>query len=232
MWIFPSLQKLSCLPTANATIATILCISLPHAEDSALVDYQQFLTGTENLEEGPADLAVIEDQASHLVGEGRHTETTPTAPSSSGPVTAPHRMVAEGDSSDVEDIIPHHTGTRPATLCLLIPIMKVNFKQIRHLDGQRSFHTMLQLATKQGYKSLLVKVDSGANVKTIPLRHYRTLFPSHFTSQGHPKKRTLLEVPQALGPPHNGHIQQFLGYFTIDVKHKPPQDHSLVILCR
>ena len=49
----------------------------PHAEDSALVDYQQFLTGTENLEEGPADLAVIEDQASHLVGEGRHTETTP-----------------------------------------------------------------------------------------------------------------------------------------------------------
>ena len=72
------------------------------------------LTGTENLEEGPADLAVIEDQASHLVGEGRHTETTPTAPSSSGPVTAPHRMVAEGDSSDVEDIIPHHTGTRPS----------------------------------------------------------------------------------------------------------------------
>ena len=36
-------------------------------------------------------------------------------------------------------------------------------------DGQKSFHTTLQLVSKQGCKSLLVKVDPGADVNTIPL---------------------------------------------------------------
>ena len=64
-------------------------------------------------------------------------------------------------------------------------------------DGQRSFHTMLQLVTKQGCKSLLVKVDTGANVNTIPLSHYRTPIILHHKLTW---KWTLLEAPQALGP--------------------------------
>ena len=129
----PILAKAVQPSTANVITATTLGISLPCAEDPTLVDDQTLLTSAENLEEGPTDLAVTEDQASHLAGEGRHTEATPAAPSTSAPVAAPHRTIAEEDPSDVEDTVPHHTGTRSATLCLLIPIMKVNFIQIRQL---------------------------------------------------------------------------------------------------
>ena len=138
----PALDVITTIPmeavlpsTMNVIIATILGISLPCAEDPALVGNQPLLTSAENLEEGPTDLAVTEDQAGHLAGEGRHTDATPTAPSTSAPVTAPHRTVAEEDPPDMEDTVPHHTGTRSATLCLLIPInkMEVNFIQIVHL---------------------------------------------------------------------------------------------------
>ena len=128
----------------NVIIATILGISMPCAEDPTLVDDQPLLTSTENLEEGPADLAITEDQAGHLVGEDRHREATPIAPSISAPVTAPYRTVAEEDPPDMEDAVPHLTGTRSATLCLLIPIhkMKVNLIKIGHLmaKGASTWH--------------------------------------------------------------------------------------------
>ena len=119
--------------TVNVTIPTILDISPTCAEDPTWVDDQPLLTSAENPEIGPADLAAREDQASHLAGEGRHTEATLTTPGTSAPVAVPHRTIAEEDPPDVENAVPHHTGTRSATLCLLIPIMKVNFIQIRHL---------------------------------------------------------------------------------------------------
>ena len=119
--------------TANVTTATILGMSLPCAEDPTRVDDQPLLTSTENPEKGVVDLAATEDQASHLAGEGRHTEATLTTPGTSAPVAAPHRTIAEEDPPDAEDAVPHHTGTRSATLCLLIPIMMVNLIQIRHL---------------------------------------------------------------------------------------------------
>ena len=40
-------------------------------------------------------------------------------------------------------------------------------------DGQTSFHTTLQVITKQGTKPIPVKVDPGADVNTIPLSHYK-----------------------------------------------------------
>ena len=47
-------------------------------------------------------------------------------------------------------------------------------------DGHASFHTMLQMITKQGCKTIPVKVDPGAEVNTMPLSKYKKLFPVHF----------------------------------------------------
>ena len=43
----------------------------------------------------------------------------------------------------------------------------------RASDGHTSFHTTLQVDTKQGAKSISVKVDPGAEVNTIPLSQGR-----------------------------------------------------------
>ena len=51
-------------------------------------------------------------------------------------------------------------------------------------DGHRSFHTTLQLITKQGSKSLLVRVNLGADANIIPLSRYWSLFPQHFHTNG------------------------------------------------
>ena len=89
----------------------------------------------------------------------------------------------------------------------------------RASDGHRLFHTMLQLITKQGCKSLPVKVDPGADVNTIPLSHYKTLFPKHFNKDGNLKQNTLRSTTCTWSL-HDGHTQHFLGYFTIDIQHK------------
>ena len=67
-------------------------------------------------------------------------------------------------------------------------------------DGHRPFHTTLQLVTKQGCKSLLIKVGPGADVNTIPPSHFKTLFPMHFNKDGNleqktPKKHCMYLVP-------------------------------------
>ena len=82
-------------------------------------------------------------------------------------------------------------------------------------DGHRSFHTMLQLVAKQGCNSLPIKVDPGADVNTIPLSHFKTLFPQCFNKDGNLKQNTLRSTPCTWSP-HDGHTQHFLGYFTID----------------
>ena len=217
--------------TMNVIIATILGISLPCAEDPTLVNDQPLITSTENPEEGPADLVVTEDQASHLAGEGRHTEATPATPNTPAPVTAPHRAIAERRSPrcgrcsptlyrhQVSHIIPFDSNNEGQFYTDKVP------------DGQRSFHTTMQIVTKQGWKSLPVNVGPEANVNTIPLSHYRTIFSNCFTPQGHLKKNTLRSIASTWSP-HNGQIQQFLGYFIIDIQHKNyPQDYSIIILC-
>ena len=86
-------------------------------------------------------------------------------------------------------------------------------------DGQKSFHTTLQLVTKQGCKCLPKKVDPGTDVNTIALSCYKTLFPNHFTRDGQLKKNALGSTANTWSP-HDGTTKQFLGYFTIDVQHK------------
>ena len=81
---------------------------------------------------------------------------------------------------------------------------------------------MLQLVTKQGCRSLPVKVDLEANVNTIPLSCYKSLFPKHFIQDGTLKKHTLRSI-RCNWSPHDGKTH-FLGYFTIDVQHKTSPD--------
>ena len=85
------------------------------------------------------------------------------------------------------------------------------------LDGQRSFHTTLKKVTKQGCKPLPVKVDPGADINTIPLNHYKTIFPQYFTKDGHLKKEVLRSTTSTWSL-HDGQKKQFLGFFTMDIQ--------------
>ena len=86
-------------------------------------------------------------------------------------------------------------------------------------DGQTSFHTTLQMVTKQGCKPLPVKVDPGADINTIPLTHYKTIFPQYFTRDGHLKKNVLKSTASTWSL-HDGQRKHFLGFFTVDIQHK------------
>ena len=86
-------------------------------------------------------------------------------------------------------------------------------------EGQTSFHTTLQMVTKQGSKSLPVKVDPSADVKTIPLTKYRKLFPAHFTKAGNLKQKAL-HPTRHTWTVHDETPQQFLGYFIADIHQK------------
>ena len=90
-------------------------------------------------------------------------------------------------------------------------------------DGQMSFHTTLQMITKQGSKPLLVKVDPGADVNTVPLSKYRKLFPTHFTKAGNLKQKILHPTTHAWRA-HDETPQQFLGFFIADIHHKTTAD--------
>ena len=86
-------------------------------------------------------------------------------------------------------------------------------------DGQMSFHTTLQMVTKQGCKPLPVKVDPGADINTIPLTCYKTIFPQHFTKDGHLKKNVLRSTASTWSL-HDGQRKHFLGFFTGGIQHK------------
>ena len=89
----------------------------------------------------------------------------------------------------------------------------------RAFDGHTSFHTTLQVDTKQGGKSISVKVEPGAEVNTIPLSCYRKLFKKNFTKAGNIKKN-VLHPTSHLWSSHDSKPQQFLGYFIINIHHK------------
>ena len=81
-------------------------------------------------------------------------------------------------------------------------------------DGETSFHTVLQMITKQGCKSVLVKVHSGAEVNNIPLSKYKQLFAAHFTKSNNLKGKHYDQQ----------HMLGQLGYFIADIHHKTPPD--------
>ena len=93
-------------------------------------------------------------------------------------------------------------------------------------DGHTSFHTTLQMLTKQGSKSLPVKVDPGADVNTIPLTKYRKLFPAQFTKAGNLKQKAL-QPTRHTWTAHNETPQKFLGYFIHDIHHRTIPSDSM-----
>ena len=48
----------------------------------------------------------------------------------------------------------------------------------RASDGQVAFFTHLDLPAQSVNKTMVVKIDPGAQVNTIPLSRYHTLFPN------------------------------------------------------
>ena len=94
-------------------------------------------------------------------------------------------------------------------------------------DGQTSFHTTLQMITKQHTKPLLVKVDPGADVNTVPLSKYKKLFPTHFTKADNLKQKILHPTTHTWRA-HDETPQKFLGFFITDIRHKTTADVLLV----
>ena len=86
-------------------------------------------------------------------------------------------------------------------------------------DGQTLSIPPHQMVKKQGCKPLPVKVDSGADINTIPLTCYKTIFPQHFTKIGHLKKNVLRSTASTWSL-HDGQKKKFLEFFTIDIQHK------------
>ena len=89
----------------------------------------------------------------------------------------------------------------------------------RASNGHTSFHTTLQVDTKQGAKLISVKVDPGAEANTIPLSCYRKLFKKNFTKAGNIKRNVLCPTSH-LWSSHDSTPQKFLGYFIINIHHK------------
>ena len=87
------------------------------------------------------------------------------------------------------------------------------------IDGQTEFHTTLQIVTSQGCKPLHVQVDPGADCTIMPLSHFHTAFPKHFTKSGALKK-TALKPMLARWSAHDGECRNFLGYIVLNVQHK------------
>ena len=86
-------------------------------------------------------------------------------------------------------------------------------------DGHTSFHTTLQMVSKQGSKSLPGKLDHSAHMNTIPLTKYRKLFPAHFTKAGNLKQKAL-HPTRHMWTAHDETSQLFLRYFIADIHHK------------
>ena len=80
-------------------------------------------------------------------------------------------------------------------------------------------HTTLQLITKQGCKSLPVKVNPEAEANIIPLSRYRSLFPHHFHTSSTLRANSFRKS-KATWSPHDGTTHKFIGFFMVDVQHK------------
>ena len=90
-------------------------------------------------------------------------------------------------------------------------------------NGYRLFHTTLQLIMRQGYKSLPVKINPGAEANIIPLSRYRSLFPHHFHTNG-TLRANCLRKSKATWSLHDGTTHKFIGFLMVDVQHKTRLD--------
>ena len=86
-------------------------------------------------------------------------------------------------------------------------------------DCQTSFHTNLQVITKQGIQPIPVKVNPGTDVNTIPLSCYKKLFRKNLTKAGH-IKNNVLHPTSHIWTSHNNKPQRLIGYFITYVHHR------------
>ena len=85
-------------------------------------------------------------------------------------------------------------------------------------DGQISFYTQLQLPSKNGTQLITIKIDSGAQVNTIPLSKYQKLFPHKINDSRYPKPSSLSPTAHTWMS-HGGSPKPFLGHFIAGVHH-------------
>ena len=88
----------------------------------------------------------------------------------------------------------------------------------RASDGQVAFFTCLNLPAQSGTKTMVVKIDPGTQVNTIPLSRYHTLFPNHLTKSRYTKAKSLMPTHHTCIS-HDGLTKPFLGHFIIEVAH-------------
>ena len=88
----------------------------------------------------------------------------------------------------------------------------------RASDGQVAFYTRLDLPAQSGTKTMVVKIDPGTQVNTIPLSRYRTLYPNHLNISRYPKAKSL-EATNHTWMSHDGLPKPFLGHFITEVSH-------------
>ena len=94
----------------------------------------------------------------------------------------------------------HHIQVSHLTSHYMASSIETNLLTDTVLDGHTAFHTTLQIVTSQGCKNLQVKVDPDADLSTIPLSHFHSTFPKHFTKSGALKKTALSYVCNMVSP--------------------------------
>ena len=74
---------------------------------------------------------------------------------------------------------------------------------------------------------MVVKIDPGAQVNTIPLSRYCTLFPNHLNKSRYPKAKSLMPTHYTWIS-HSDLPKPFLGHFIVEIAHtKEPRIYSV-----
>ena len=61
----------------------------------------------------------------------------------------------------------------------------------RASDGQVAFYTRLDQPFWSGTKTMVIKIDPGTQVNTIPLSRYCTVYPNHLNKSRYPKAKSI-----------------------------------------
>ena len=84
--------------------------------------------------------------------------------------------------------------------------------------GKQNFIQLSKLLLAKDANPFHVKVDPGADCSAIPLSHFHTAFPKHFTKSGALKKSVVKPMYATLSA-HDGECRNFLGYIVLNVQH-------------
>ena len=97
----------------------------------------------------------------------------------------------------------------------------------RASDGQVAFYTRLDLPARSGTKTMVVKIDPDAQVNTIPLSRYHTLYPNHISKSRYSKAKSL-QPTNHTWMSNDGLPKPFLGHFVTEVSHmKEPRTYPI-----